>query len=553
MTPEQELGRKLKKALKVDFEIELQPTEGNFGDFCLPPGQVKRICAAGGLSAEELLSEVKKSFAAVKLEGGYLNFYLPDEYFLTELEKFVANPAGYFCETKNAQRTVVFDYSSPNVAKPFGVGHLRSTDIGQANYNLHKLLGYKTVGINFLGDWGTQFGKLLYAIKTWGDEKKITQNPIAELAGLYQKFHDEAAKNSALGEEGREWFKRLEQGEPEAHSLWQKCVEWSKEEFSRVYRILNVEIDETSGESKYIEKVPKVIDELKDKNLLVESEGAQIVELEGMPPAIIIKSNETTTYITRDLAALKDRLGKYQPEKIIYHIGNDQALHFRQLQKVAEKLGWLDKTSLVFAGHGLIRLKAGKLSTRAGRVVLLDEVMAEANRRTLKIIEKKNPDLPGKERIAQEIAVSAIKYADLVSNRKSDTVFSLDKIVNLRGNSGPYLQYVYARTMSLGRKFSAKFPGSKPAVFVDKEALKLSKLIVRAQNIFNSAAAASTPNLVCELGWKIAEEFNHYYEQERIISDDREESCRKMFIVDATKLALGIIFDVLGIAKLEEI
>jgi len=553
MTSEQELGQLLKEVLKIDFELEFQPAEGKFGDFCLPPGQVKKICASCDLSAEELLSKVKESFAAVKLEGGYLNFYLPDDYFLAELEKFVANPAGYFRESENAQKTVVFDYSSPNVAKPFGVGHLRSTDIGQANYNLHKLLGYKTVGINFLGDWGTQFGKLLYAIKTWGDEGKLAQNPISELAGLYQKFHDEAAKNPALDEEGREWFKRLEQGEPEARALWQKCVKWSKEEFARVYQILDVEIDKVMSESEYVERAPEVISELKDKNLLVKSEGAQIVELEGMPPAIIYKTNETTTYITRDLAALKERLGRYQPDKIIYHIGNDQALHFRQLQKVAQKLGWLKKTSLVFAGHGLIRLKEGKMSTRAGRVVLLDEVIAEAKKRTLKIIEKKNPDLPDKEKISQKIAVSAIKYADLVSNRKSDVVFSFDKIVNLRGMSGPYLQYVYARASSLERKFSAKYPGSKQAVFLDKEALKLSKLIVRAQNTLDSAAAASTPNLVCELGWKIAGQFNHYYERERIISDDREESCRKMFIVTATKLALGIIFDVLGIAKLEEI
>ena len=553
MTPEQELGQKLKEALKIDFELEFQPAEGNFGDFCLPPGQVRKICTSRSLSAEELLAKIKESFAAVKLEGGYLNFYLPDAYFTSELEKFVANPGGYFREPQNAQKTVVFDYSSPNVAKPFGVGHLRSTDIGQANYNLHKLLGYKTVGINFLGDWGTQFGKLLYAIKTWGNEEKIAQNPISELASLYQKFHDEAAKNPALDEEGREWFKRLEQGEPEARALWQKCVKWSKKEFARVYQILDVTIDETSGESEYVGKAPEVVSELKDKNLLAKSEGAQIVELEGMPPAIIFKTDKTTTYITRDLAALKERLRKYQPGKIVYHIGNDQALHFRQLQKVAQQLGWLEKTTLVFAGHGLFRLKEGKMSTRAGRMVLLDEVMAEANNLTLKIIEKKNPDLPDKEKIAQKIAVSAIKYADLVSNRKSDVVFSYDKIVNLRGNSGPYLQYAYARATSLAKKFSAKYPGSKPAVFLDKEALKLSKLIIRARSIFSSAAAASAPNLVCELGWKIAEEFNHYYEQKRIISDDRNESCRKMFVVVATKLALGVIFDVLGIAKLEEI
>jgi arginyl-tRNA synthetase len=472
---------------------------------------------------------------------------------MRELKEIEEKNKEYFILADTKEQTVVFDYSSPNIAKAFSVGHLRSTVIGQANLNIHKILGFNVVGINHIGDWGTQFGKLIYAIKSWGNEDEIAKNPIKELNLLYVKFHEEAQKDEALNNEARSWFKKLEDGDVEARRIWKKCVDWSMTEFNRIYSLLGVEIDNIQGESFFEDKLQGILDELKKKGLLRESQGAQIVELENLPPALIQKNDEATLYLTRDLAALKYRIETYNPSEIIYHVGNDQDLHFRQLKAVAEKLGWLEKTKIIFAGHGLIRLETGKMSTRKGQVILLDDLILEAKEKSLEIIDKKNPDLKDKGSAAQAIAISAIKYADLSSNRKSDIVFSFDRVVSLKGNSGPYLQYTYARAQSILRKLELEFKGSKPMPHLSEDGVDIARHISKFRNILVQAAKNSNPSAVCDFTFKLCEHFNAFYEKKKIITEDQTESLRNSYIVYLSKTILAICFDILGLGTLDEI
>ena len=537
---------------------------GEFADFCLPPGKIGEIETKTGLAPEKIAGKIDKALRkdcpgfidSVSLANGYVNIRLASKVFLEELGAMVRDIDGYFSEAGNRSRMAVFDHSSPNIAKPFSVGHLRSTIIGQANLKIHEAIGYRTVGINYLGDWGTQFGKLIVAIKKWvrgGRVKQVIQNPIKELNLLYTTFHVLAKDDDRLNEEARRWFKKLEDGDKEALEIWQKCVSWSMGEFERIYKMLAVEFDETVGESFYRDKMEAVVGELREKKLLKESEGALIVELDGMPPALIQKRDGATLYFTRDLAALKDRIARYSPEKIVYHVGGDQYLHFRQLEAVAKKLGWLEKNKIVFAGHGMIRLPEGKMSTRSGRVILLEDLVGEARKRAASLIALKNPAFAKKEELSRSIAVSAIKYAGLSQNRKSDIVFSFDKMISLKGNSGPYLQYGYARSESLLREFTRRHGalGEKP--HLGKEALALSRALSRLKMALVRSAENSSPHLFCEAVFRSVEQFNRFYEKERLIDENKAESEKRLYPVLAFNRAVRKSFEILGLAPLKEI
>lgn len=553
------IREKINEFVKDKTGKEIENSTGKFGDFCLTPGALNAIAEKEDSSpadtAKKIGEELKSDFSGLvekeEYEAGYLNIYLSKSAYLNELEAINRNIDSYLKNSENSDKTIIFDYSSPNIAKPFSVGHLRSTIIGQANLNIHKALGYKTVGINHLGDWGTQFGKLIVAIKKWGNEEEIAKNPIEILNELYVKFHAEAEKDETLNDEARQWFKRLEDGDREAREIWQKCVDWSMREFDRVYKILGIKIDESLGESFYIDKQKDVIAELKEKNLLKVSEGAQIVELENMPPALIQKKDGATLYMTRDLAAIKYRIEKYNPDEIIYHVGNDQSLHFQQLAAVVDKLKW--KIKITHASHGMIRLPEGKMSTRKGRVVRLDDLISEAKVHAEKIIDEKNPNLLDKDKVAQEIAISAIKYTDLASNRKTDIVFSFDKMVSLSGNSGPYLQYTYARCHALIHKFKESFSQAEPVGYLDENVQGLAKTINRLKSQVEVAANNSSVNLICEYAFEIAEKFNNFYEKKKIITDNEQESSEAIYMVYLTEKVLGKVFDLLGIEKLEQI
>lgn len=551
-----EIEEKLSSALKEDVNLEL--SRGGFGDYCLTPGLVRSIFEKTGKDGSEIFEIVQSILGEAKIadveeKAGYINIALSKESIEKELSALFEDFDEYVKSADASGESIVFDYSSPNIAKPFSVGHLRSTIIGQANYNIHKALGYNVIGINHLGDWGTQFGKLIVAIKKWGDIEEISKDPIEKLNELYVRFHNEAEKNTDLEREAREWFKKLELGDEEAREIWRKCVSWSMAEFDRIYDLLGVNIDEAIGESFFEDKLQSVIDELKEKNLLIESEGAQIVELQGMSPALIQKADGATLYMTRDLAALKYRIEKYKPKQIIYHVGNDQSLHFQQLSAVAKKLDWVKDGQIVFAGHGMMRLPEGKMSTRAGRTVLLNELVKEGSKRALAVIEDKESAVSDKTRLSQKIAISAIKYADLSQNRKSDVIFSFDKMISLKGDSATYLQYSLARIISLQARADEKFPGLEPKMEIGNSGVNLARMITRFKDSLESSARGSFPSILAGYAFQLTNEFNSYYESERIISDDKELTAKNLYLITVVKLVLSKSFDILGISKIDQI
>lgn len=552
------IGRLVKEGLDLDFNFEFAD---RFSDICLSPGEINRISHESGKSPEELVSHLDKIFTnkltnlAEKTEylGGFYNIYIRNSVLAENLSLINKNLDIYLIDSDKKGETVIVDYSSPNIAKPFSVGHLRSTIIGQANLACHQALGYKTVGVNHIGDWGTQFGKLIVAIKRWGDEGEIEKDPIRSLNYLYVKFHKEQEENPALEDEARNWFTRLEQEDKEAQRLWKKCVAWSLVEFDRIYDRLGIHIDSVRGESFYHSRLEGVVAKLKEKKLLKKSENAQIVKLDDLPPALIKKSDGSTLYMTRDLAALEYRIKEYNPKKIIYHVGNDQALHFLQLEEVARKLGWLNGSKIIFAGHGLLRLPEGKMSTRLGKTILLDDLIEEAVARSLEIIEDKNPNLKNKKDIAEKIGISAIKYSDLSQNRKSDIEFSFDRAISLEGNSGPYLQYTYARVSSLIRKYEDKFSDFSSELKVEDNFREIAILIIRVKETLRRSAASSMPSIICDHAFKIANAFNSYYEKQKIVSEDKKSSSTKIQTVCLTQKVLGKLLDILGVDRLEEI
>lgn len=545
---------------KLGFELNLEFSKG-YGDLSVNPSELIRASKDNSLSVVDLVAKLSDVASSTTLgdgikkteyKNGFFNIYLSNNFITRELGEILGGVGAYVANADANGKVAVFDYSSPNIAKPFSVGHLRSTIIGQANLNCHKQVGYKTVGINHIGDWGTQFGKLIVAIKKWGDEERIAKDPIAELNRLYVKFHSQAENDPKLEDEARQWFLKLEKNDEGAKRLWEMCVKWSFAEFDSLYEELGVKIDHVIGESFYENMLDDVVAELREKGLLKESEGALIVELSDMPPALIKKTDGATLYITRDLAALKYRIEKYKPSKIVYHVGNDQSLHFRQLKEVAEKLEWLNNTEVVFAGHGLLRLPEGKMSTREGRVVLLGSLIDEAIKRSTAIIDSKNPELKDKDDVARKIGISAIKYSDLSQNRKSDIVFSMDKAITMDGNSGPYVQYSYARMTSLIRKFKSQYEG-EPVVALSGESEALGKLLLTTPGVLLGATGSNSPSIICEHAYKISNLFNSYYEKEKIVTDDEKLTRERIFIVLVAREVLGVLFDILGIDRLDEI
>jgi len=523
-----------------------------FADFTINPSQLKQISKDLGITAQDIIGRLSENFGSlvekVELNKGFLNILLKKEIFYKESNKVLASVDEYV--KQSAGEKIVIDYSGPNIAKPFSVGHLRSTVIGQANYNIHQALGYEVIGVNHIGDWGTQFGKLIYAVRTWGDEETIAKDPINQLVSLYQRFHTEVENNPAINEEAAAWFRKLELKDEEATELWKKCIAWSYEEFDRLYELLGVHIDEVKGESFYADKAQEIIEILEREGLLKQSQGAKIIEFENMPPAIIQKTNESTLYITRDLATIKYRIETYQPKEIIYHVGNDQGLHFKQLFKIAEILGWTKDTKLTIATHGMIRLPEGKMSTRLGRVVLLQDLIAEAVERVKQLDQsRQGRNLHSHE---MDIAISAIKYADLATNRQSDVVFSFDRLVDLKGNSAIYLQYAYARASSLISQYELSYGPFDGQSFTE-ESIDLLRLGLTLSEVMMRSASSSQPNILCDFAYKFASSFNSFYEKNRIITDDKNQSEQSVAVIYFFKIILGKTMDLLGITKLEKI
>ncbi|WP_212949057.1 arginine--tRNA ligase [Paenibacillus cookii] len=429
---------------------------------------------------------------------------------------------------------VVIDMSSPNIAKPFGIGHLRSTMIGAALYHMHKLAGYDVVSVNHLGDWGTQFGKQIAAYKRWGDDERLSADPIGESLNLYVRFHEEAEHDETLEPEAREWFRKLEEGDGEARSLWAYFVDVSMKEFSRMYDRLNVRFDYTLGESFYNDKMPAVVDSLKEKGLLVESDGALVVRLdeEGMPPCLILKKDGTTIYPTRDLATAIYRHDEMKADRLLYVVGNEQRLHFQQVFAVLRRMGmdWAD--SCTHVPFGLMKFEGKKMSTRRGKIVKLENVLDEAVERALAIINEKNPELESKQQVAEAVGIGAVIFGDLKNNRLNEVDFSLEDALNFDGETGPYVQYTYARTQSVLAKGAAAYGTAEDAMeetdpnagahHLGDAGWELLKLLTRFPEALERGVRNQEPSVLARYALDVAQSFNQFYNKERIVIEDAQ-------------------------------
>ncbi len=554
-----EIRKLIEKAVKeLGFKVPgvlvEEPREKAHGDYATNVAMA--IGEEDPIKIAEMIKSKIKSNIIEKIEvvkPGFINFYLSQKTLTVELEKILKEKDEYGQSKTGKGKTIVIDYSGVNIAKPFSIGHLRSTIIGQAIYNLHKFLGYKVIGDNHIGDWGTQFGKLIYAIKEWGNEKEIAKEPVKSLVALYVRFHEEAEKNPELEEEGRKWFKKLEQGDKEAKRLWKKCVQWSLKEFEKVYKLLGVKIDFTLGESFYEPMLKDVIEEAQRKGIAVKSKGAVIINYpnDALPPFMIEKSDGATLYSTRDLATIKYRKKKFKPDKIIYEVGADQTLHFEQLFWAAELLGWGKREDYIHVVHGMTHLSTGRMRTRKGEIILLEDVLREAVKRSKKIVEEKSPDLKEKEKVAEIIGIGAVKYNDLSRHPSTNIIFDWERVLNLQGNSGPYLQYTYARAKSIIRKSGTSRIKVK-GEFKEEKETQLLKQLRKFPEVIEQAAENYSPNLICNYLFTLSQDFNTFYELLSVLSaEDNDLKIMRLALVMATTQVIKNGLNLLGIEVLE--
>lgn len=466
----------------------------------------------------------------IKVEKpGFINIWLKNEVLINEMGRVLKEKEKYGSADIGKGKTMVIDYSSPNIAKSFGIGHLRSTIIGQAIYNLYSFLGWKTIGDNHLGDWGTQFGKLIVALKKWGGKKKLD---LKQLGKLYVKFHREAAKNPKLDDEGRAWFKKLEDGNREAKKIWKECVEASMKEFNRIYDLLGVKIDYAYGESFYEDKMPAVIKQAKRKKMAVESQGALVIEFPelNIPPAILLKSDGATTYETRDLACVVYRKKRWQPDLYIYEVGAEQKLHFQQTFAAAIKLGYGKPEQFVHMPHGFVLTSSGKrMSTRAGESIKLEKILDEAVKKAAKIVKTSGTtkDLTKKQQaeVARAVGIGAIKYFDLMHHYTSNFVFDWQEMFRLEGHSAPYLQYTHARCQSVLEKAKvAKLSLPEKLPQLETEEVAILRTFYQFPEVIQEAAENFAPNLLCSFLFDLAQKYNLFYNQQPILKADSEES-----------------------------
>lgn len=492
--------------------------------------------------ATRLADNLNNDEFSVKAKNGFVNFYFSDQFLL---EKAIDTLQ---FEREEVDKTMVLDYSAPNIAKTFGIGHLRSTIVGQAIYNTYKFCGWQCEGVNHLGDWGTQYGKLIRQIKKENkDPKNLT---IKELEKLYVQFHKEAEENPEIVEEGRKWFKKLEEGDKEARKIWKACVEKSMEEFNKTYDLLEVDIDHNIGESFYQDKMDSVIEEAKEKGVATESEGALIVDFdEKLPPAMLLKSDGTTTYFTRDLATVKYRMNRWNPDLFIYEIGADQKLHMRQLFKTVDILDWQDQDHFMHVAHGMYRLKDGAMSTRKGRTIHLEDVLGRAIEKAKEIIEdSETAEKMGqneKQKAAVKIGVGAVKYADLKKHYKKDIVFNWDKVMSLKGDSGPYLQYTTLRAKSVLDKYKGSV--EYEITELEEEERDLLSKIIEFDEVIEAAKRNFTPSSIANYSYEIAKRFNSFYAKMPIL----EAGEKRMQRLTLTKMSFKVLqksLEILGIS-----
>lgn len=533
-----------------------QPKSSDLGDIAFPAFSLAKIeRKAPQAIAADIAEKIDAShFEKVVATGPYVNFFLDKSQISDQVIKSVIQAGADYGQQEEGQgANVTIDLSSPNIAKPFSVGHLRSTVIGDALSNIFRKMGYNTIKINHLGDWGKQFGLLMVAYKKWGSKEAVEANPIDELLKLYVRINAEIENDPALDEEGRLWFKKLEDGDPEATELWQWFRDESLVEFNRIYKLLGVEFDSLNGEAFYNDKMDEAVQILEEKGLLKESKGASIVELDdvNLPPAMIKKSDGATLYITRDIATAIYRARTYNFVKNIYAVGQEQSNHFRQLKAVLKKMGFDWSDDMIHVDFGLVTKNRQKLSTRKGNIILLEPTLQEAISRAKAQIEEKNPELENKEEVAHAVGVGAVKFYDLKTDRRNGYDFDLEAMVSFEGETGPYVQYAYARIQSILRK--ANFTPSADATYSlsDPESWEIIKLLQDFSRVVKRAAENYDPSLIAKYAINLAQAFNKYYAHTRILDESPERDSR-LALSYSTAVVLKEALRLLGVEAPEK-
>ena len=543
------------KELKTYIETPKDSKNGNYAFPCFR--LAKELRKAPPMIANEIKEKIEideNVIEKVELAGGYLNFFVNKDLLIREVLSEIENKENYGESKIGEGKNIVIDYSAPNIAKQFHIGHLRSTVIGGALYNIYKYLGYNTIGVNHLGDYGTQFGKLIEGYKLFGNEYNIDENPIDELTKIYVRINNLCKDDEEVLENCRNNFKKLEEGDEYCVNLWNKFRELSLKEFQRVYDLLGTKFDSWNGESFYQDKMPEIVEKLNNTGKLIESQGARIIDLEDKginTPCIIEKSNGSSTYATRDLAAILYRSRTYDFDKAIYVTSYEQVLHFKQIFEVAKLLGMDEKYAkgLEHVPFGMVLLPTGKMSTREGNVVRLEDLLNEAISRAKDVIETKNPDLEEKEETAKKVGLGAVVFNDLSNSRVKDEVFDWDTILNFQGETGPYIQYTYVRTKSVLEKAGGipKFESIKLGNIKDEYSENIIKLIYNFEDILVQVTNKEEPSILSRYLIELAKAFSSFYNENKIIVEDKDVQNARVYITYAVGKVLKSGAKLLGI------
>ncbi len=507
------------------------PKDTQNGDYSFPCFSLAKVFKKSPqIIAEELKEKIELGKEIIKIDvvNGYLNFYINKSILAKEVtEKIYHEKENYGNSDIGKGKNVVIDYSAPNIAKPFHIGHLRSTVIGGSLYKVYKTLGYNVIGVNHVGDYGTQFGKLIEGYKRWGNEYDIDNNPIEELTKIYIRINDLCKEDESVLNECRNNFKKLEDKDPYCVELWKKFRKVSLQEFQKVYDMLGIEFDSWDGEAFYTDKMDEVIKKLEKTGKLVESEGAKIIDLEekNMAPCIIEKTNGSTTYATRDLAAILYRARTYDFDKDIYVVSYEQILHFKQVFETAKLLGLDEKYTkgLIHVPFGMVQLQTGKMSTRQGNMIKLEDLLNEAINKVKSIIEQKNPNLEEKEEVAKKVGIGAVIYNDLYNSRIKDEIFNWDIMLNFNGETGPYLQYIYVRTNSVLEKANYIPDINNIDINIIKdEASEILKILYNFNEILNSVVDKNEPSILARYLMNLAQQYSSFYNEYKILDDNTQ-------------------------------
>lgn len=542
-----------KEELKSYIEI---PKDASMGDYAFPCFKLaKELKKAPPMIATEISEKLEvneKQISKVEIVGGYINFYVNNTTLIEEVLKEYDDKKEQYGNSKIGEgKNVVIDYSAPNIAKPFHIGHLRSTVIGGALYNVYKFLSYNVTGVNHLGDYGTQFGKLIEGYKLWGEEYNIEENPIDELTKIYVRINELCKEDESVLENCRNNFKKLEDKDPYCVEIWERFRKLSLKEFQKVYDMLGSKFDSWNGEAFYSDKMDEIISTLEKTNRLVESEGARVIELDNIAPCIIEKTNGSTTYATRDLAAILYRTRNYDFDKALYVTSYEQVLHFKQVFEVAKLLGIDAKytNGLEHVPFGMVRLKEGKMSTREGNIIKLEDLLNEAISRALKVVEEKNPDLENKEEVAKKVGLGAVIFNDLSNGRIKDEVFDWDMMLSFQGETGPYVQYIYVRTKSVLEKagYIPEFKDIDVSNLSDEESFNTVKIISNFADTLKQVVDKNEPSILARYLIELSQSFSSFYNNNKIIGEEKEKQDARLYLTYVVGNILKTGANLLGI------